>query len=191
MGQRRKQSITSYIFTVLTVQSDGSRNICPNLVSLLRVTLYATSYAVWQGSVILNGGSQRVSPKCHRQQWSEAIILTNPNKKLFHKDVNVLDTSKRRERVRHFPNLTPARQSDIPEHTENAAFELWGKGSLEDGLHGDKLPAGAWKLERERCKIQSAEGEQVKIIPVKPSPWKSSLCEAKHCLQPVLSPIAQ
>lgn len=98
MGQRRKQSITSYIFTVLAVQSDGSRNICPNLVSLLRVTLYATSYAVWQGSVILNGGSQRVSPKCHRQQWSEAIILTNPNKKLFHKDVNVLDTSKRRER---------------------------------------------------------------------------------------------
>lgn len=83
MGQRRKQSITSYIFTVLTVQSDGSRNICPNLVSLLRVTLYATSYAVWQGSVILNGGSQRVSPKCHRQQWSEAIILTNPNKNSF------------------------------------------------------------------------------------------------------------
>lgn len=141
--------------------------------------------------VILNGGSQRVSPKWHLQQWSEAIILTKPNKNSLIRMWTYL-THQSEERVWHFPYLTSARQSDIPEHTENTAFELWGKGSLEDGLHRDRLPAGAWKPKRERCKIQSAEGEQVKIIPVKPSPWKSSLCcEAKQCLQPVPKLIAQ
>lgn len=179
MGQRSNKNIANYIFSIQKVQLDGSQNICSNL---LRVTLHATSYAVWHGSVILNGGSQRVSLKCHLQQWSERIILTKPNKKLCYKDVNVLDTSKWRERAWHFPNLTPARKSDIPEHTENTAFELRGRGSLEDGFRRDKLPAGAWKLEREMqdtiCRGWTGQNN--------PS---EAFCEAKYCLQPDLRPM--
>jgi len=137
------------------VQSGSSKNICPNPVKFdglhnkLRC-LTRVCNPQWRLSASVTDMTSAT------MEWGNNT--DKAKQKLSHKDVNVLDTSKRRERVWHFHNLTSARQSDIPEHTENAAFELWGKGSLEDGLHRDKLPAGAWKPKRERCKIQSAEG---------------------------------